>query len=411
MPGRWVAPIITGLVVAFALVGSQLQVLTGNQRLQLETRAPVLYQIFSPFSRTLDGLTLLSVPQTIAVWVTIALMWFLIRMPKKGWKSWTVRLVSLLAVVAIVEAAVAYLPRPMLALASADPDDVIVDFHSHTGYSHDVRKSFTLTDALRWHEAGGFDITWITDHVKFSAKPEITMSNPQRAGDGTSLLLGVEGRYHKIMSTIMLGLDQRDSILLNKRGNLLPGTPVSGVGPVTIVATPNRNLDSVTTQSLDSLEHFVALELLDAAPRGLGQFDKEEPRLRELAALRDFTLVAASNNHGFGRAVAAWNIVHVRGWKNMSPYAVGDSILGILRNHRSRDVTIVARTRPHTYGLSLPLTLPVLFYSITAGIGWREAISWIIWIAIITALVEAVPLMRKSSELDAAPTRRRPRLG
>src|SRR4029079_7180802 len=103
----------------------------------------------------------------------------------------------------------------------------------------DVRKTFTVDAARAWHRSGGFDIAWITDHVSFKAVPRATTTNPKTAGEGTSLLVGVEGRYHKIISTIMLDLDQRDSALLNKRGNLLAGIPASGRGPVTIVAIPH----------------------------------------------------------------------------------------------------------------------------------------------------------------------------
>ena len=58
--------------------------------------------------------------------------------------------------------------RPMLALAGADPRDIVVDFHSHTNVSHDVRdtwmRGFDTEANLRWHTRAGFDATFITDH-------------------------------------------------------------------------------------------------------------------------------------------------------------------------------------------------------------------------------------------------------
>jgi hypothetical protein len=377
----WPAIALLALVWGFALGAAPFAIVSGNHALRFEVAAPGLYVLFSPISRTLDGLTLLSVPQTIALWITVAIVTLLVK-PRTQWKPIAKRLGILILAIAVLEAAVAYAPRPMLALSAKNPDDVLVDFHSHTGFSHDVRKSFTVADALAWHRGGGFDIAWITDHVKFDAERFLPAVNPPRAGMGTSLLVGVEGRYHKIMSTIMLGLDSRDTALLNKRGNLLPGQPARGRAPVTIVATPNRNLDSVTVQSLDSLPHFVALELIDAAPRGLGQFDRDEAKLRRMADSLNFTLVAASNNHGFGRAVAAWNAVTLPGWRSMSPDSAGSAIEDLLRNHRRDAVTIVARNRPHTHGATLVLTLPVFLYSITAGMGGMEAIAWTAWIVV-----------------------------
>jgi hypothetical protein len=346
---------------------------------------PTLYVVTSPASRLLDSLTLLSNPHSIAALLSIAIIVVIVLSTSRatrarGW--WIKRIVSLIVIIALIEAAVAFLPRPMAKLRVSDPNVVVVDLHSHTGASHDVRKSFDASDNRDWHEAGGFNAAWITDHVKFDGAVAGRARNPARAGDGLSILTGVEGRYHKIMSTIMLGLDERDTALLNKRGNLLPGSAASGRPPYTIVALPNRNLDSVTAASLDSIPHFAAIELIDAAPRGLGQFDKEEERIRDLARDRHLTLVAASNNHGFGRAVAAWNLVSVPGWRDLSSNALATGIENSLRQSQP---IIVMRTRPRTHGASLPLTLPVISYQTLRSLTVVERVSWLLWIWILFA--------------------------
>ena len=359
---------------------------------------PVAYIVSSPLSRTLDALTLLSNPQSIAALVTAALIvvvWLALSGDKnKTWKWWTLRIAALIVVMALIEGAVAFLPRPMARLHVDDSSIVVFDVHSHTGSSHDVRKSFDAEDNRAWHSGGGFNAAWITDHVKFDAAVDARSRNPKRAGDGVSLLTGVEGRYHKIMSTIMLGLDERDTLLLNKRGNLLPGTPARGRGPFTIVALPNRNLDSVTLASLDSVEHFAALELVDAAPRGLGQFDREEPRIRNLASRLRLTLVAASNNHGFGRAVAAWNLVSMPGWQDLTPEELANQLEEKLRLSQPG---IVVRTRPRAYGVALPFTLPVVAYQTLGSLTMAERVSWIVWIWGIVLLLRLNPAAARSS--------------
>ena len=341
---------------------------------------PTAYVLTSPLSRTLDALTLLSNQQSIATFVTVAVIAILclaFSQKSKTWKWWTARVALLVAIMAAVEGAVAFLPRPMARLHVADPNVVVVDFHSHTGASHDVRKSFGVEDNRDWHASAGFNAAWITDHVKFDAAVAARSKNPERAGDGVSLLTGVEGRYHKIMSTIMLGLDERDTALLNKRGNLLEGSPSRGSGPYTIVALPNRNLDSVTLASLDSVPHFAAIDLIDAAPRGLGQFDREELRIRNLAAQLQLKLVAASNNHGFGRAAAAWNLIGIPGWQNLAPEQLATLIEERIRQ---RSPGIVMRTRPRTHDASLPFTLPVIAYQTLGSLTFPERISWLVWI-------------------------------
>lgn len=358
---------------------------------------PSAYVATSPLSRILDALTLLSNPQSIAVFVTFAALVFGWQWLAHGgvtWRVWIARLTSLIAIVAIIEAAVAFAPRPMARLTSANPDFVVVDFHSHTGASHDVRKSVSAQDNREWHAASGFNAAYVTDHVAFDGAVEARPGNPRVAGGGVSLLTGVEGRYHKIMSTIMLGLDERDAKLLNKRGNLLPGTFARGTGPLTIVALPNRNLDSVTVQSLDSIPHFAAIELIDAAPRGLGQFDGEEDRIRSLASQLHLTLVAASNNHGYGRAVAAWNAIELKGWHSLTPEQLASSLE---QSIRSSDVQIVMRTRPRTHDASLLFTLPSIVYLTLASLTNPERVSWLAWIWTISAVVVFFKPRRPSS--------------
>lgn len=377
-------------------------VIAGDRSIQPVLVVPAWYVITSPFSRILDGLTLLSIPQTIAIWISVAILLVItaaLNRARSGLRWWSYRLIALAIVVALVEAAVAFVPRPMARLRVDDPELAVVDFHSHTGFSHDVRKSFSVDDNRRWHESGGFDIAWITDHVRFGAEQRARESNPRVAGESTSLLVGVEGRYHRIISTVMLGLDARDSALLNKRGNLLAGVPASGRTPITIVAIPNRNLDSVTAASLDSTPHFVALELIDAAPRGLGQFDREEEKLRGMASALHLTLVAATNNHGFGRAVAGWNVIRIPEWRSITPDSAGIAIESLLRDRSQERISIVARNRPRNHDLSLPLTLPVLLLQIFGALSAPERVSWVMWIWGIALLIK---LRRTSAAADSA---------
>jgi hypothetical protein len=284
----------------------------------------------------------------------------------------------------------------MAALTVRDPEVVRVDFHSHTGTSHDVRKSFTAEKNREWHRAGGFDIAYVTDHVKFDGAEAGFAQNPARAGDGVSLAIGMEGRYHKIMSTIVLGMTSIDAPFLDKRGNILSAALKSPRPLTTIIAIPNRNLDSLTMNILDStvaLPNLSAIELVDAAPRGLAQLDRDEAKIRKLAGDLRLALVAASNNHGYGRTVAGWNLMRISGWRSMSPDAVASAIETQLRTSRG-PVRIVHRSRPSLTGYEAAATLPVVAYQVIGGLGLAERISWIAWILGISAITFAIQRRR-----------------
>jgi hypothetical protein len=359
---------------------------------------PAWYVVLSPLSRLLDALSILSTAQSIAVFVSVAALAavFTLARQSSGRRSAPARVAIALAVtiiaLAAIEAAVVFAPRPMAQLRSSDPDVMIVDFHSHTGASHDVRKSFTHEDNRDWHRGAGFHVGYISDHVKFDGAVAARAGNPARAGDGTSLLTAVEGRYHRIMSTIVFGLTERDTALLNKRGNVLSHATASGRPPVSIIALPNRNLDSVTAGILDSLENFRAIELVDAAPRGLAQLDREEEKVREIASRLGLVLVAASNNHGWGRTAAAWNLVRVPGWRALPPEEAGLKIEDRLRAADSSSISIVRRLRPSVHGPEVVATLPIVLYQSVATLTGAERLVWILWLWSLAL----VPLARRS---------------
>jgi hypothetical protein len=280
----------------------------------------------------------------------------------------------------------------MAALRASDPDLVRIDFHSHSGTSHDVRKSFSVEDNRAWHRDGGFDIAYVTDHVKFAGGEEGERRNPKRAGDGASIITGMEGRYHKIMSTIVLGITSADTALLDKRGNILPGDKKSPRPYVTIIAIPNRNLDSLSRAILDStvaLPNLRAIELIDAAPRGLAQLDREEAKIRRIAAELNLALIAASNNHGWGRTVAGWNLMTLPDWQSMPPDTVASRLESALIANRG-PVKVVHRTRPSLHGVVVAATLPVVAYQTLGTLTIPERLSWIAWIWLL-ALVSLFP--------------------
>ena len=363
---------------------------------------PASYVAMSPVSRTLDALSLLSVPQTVWLFVFVALVVVaaIIATKKKSVRRLPARIaigVGLVILsVAVLEASVILLPRPMANLRVSDPQVLRIDFHSHTQDSRDANQSFTPERNREWHKSGGFDVAYISDHVRFAGAAAAMKKNPAKAGDSLVILSAVEGRYHKILSTVMLRLVQADTAVLDSKGHLHEGMPSNGTTPVTIVAIPNGNIDSVTAESLDSLPHFAAMELVDAAPRGLGQLDKEEEKIRRIAADRHLILVSSSNNHGWGRTVAAWNLMTIPAWRLLTPDSLALMIEKPFRERQLDAVTIVKRLRPRTAGLSAPLTLPVVLYQTVGSLTTAERGVWLVWI---WAIALAASLLRPRSRV------------
>ncbi|MEO7368997.1 MAG: hypothetical protein ABIZ36_13660 [Gemmatimonadaceae bacterium] len=360
---------------------------------------PKSYVAMSPVSRVLDALSLLSIPQTIWLFVGVALVVIGTIIATRGRSrrrlavSLAIGIGLVIVAIAILEVSLILIPRPMANLGVTDPETLRIDFHSHTNVSKDANQRFTPDDNREWHKAGGFDVAYISDHVRFAGAADAIRKNPARAGDSLTVLSAVEGRYHKILSTVMLRLVQSDTSVLDGKGHLHEGTPSIGKTPVTIVAIPNGNIDSVSAESLDSLPHFAGMELVDAAPRGLGQLDREEDKIRRIASDRHLLLVSSSNNHGWGRTVAAWNLMTIPGWRAVTPDSLAVLIEKPFRERQTNAVTIVKRLRPRNYGLYLPLTLPVMLYQTIGSLTIAERGIWLLWIWAI-ALVQ--PLLKRT---------------
>ncbi|HET6764219.1 MAG TPA: hypothetical protein VFH27_11125, partial [Longimicrobiaceae bacterium] len=174
-----------------------------------ELRRSGAYLALAPFSDLADAISLLTVRQHIALLVTILALFAVWRIARRGrTASATVArrvgrevlgLVGVFAAVLAFYAAAILLPRPMAALALGDADELAVEFHAHTEFSHDGRAGLTPERVRQWHAASGFHAAYITDHRTLRGAAGGLRGNPARAGDGTSLFSGIElisGKLH-----------------------------------------------------------------------------------------------------------------------------------------------------------------------------------------------------------------------
>ena len=101
---------------------------------------PVWHLIFTPFCSTADYLTLLSLKQAELFCAYLFILLFVLLAMRRA-------LIGIGLFMVYVAWAI-LVPRPMGRLMAQDPDILLIDFHSHTQYSHDGRPSFTPALAL-----------------------------------------------------------------------------------------------------------------------------------------------------------------------------------------------------------------------------------------------------------------------
>ena len=355
---------------------------------------PAGYLILAPISNVLDTLTLMSLHQHVAFVITIVVLygiwWWLVgraalrtALPARRALRELARIGVGFVVLLAIYASAAVLPRPMARL-EASIDVMAVDFHAHTRFSHDGRPDWTPEDVRRWHHDAGFDVAFITDHRTFEGARDAWANNPTSAGRGTVLLPAIEvvwkGEHVNVLDADrmyrgMLNETLRD---VDDQGLTLMSM-VPGAEPVLIETLPG-DLSKVQTASGRGRAGVRAIEIVDGAPRGLGQTRAERVRILQLADSTNLALVAGSDSHGWGHTAAGWTLMSIPQWRSISPDALSKSIATVLRNEGRGATRVVARYVADTdTGIALPFSAPLVGWGMLRALSTDERIVWLAW--------------------------------
>ena len=382
---------------------------------------PLGYLLGAPLFGIWDGLSLLTVSQHYAVLATLVGLYvarrvYAVRTGRRelaadpttaeevAHPGFSVMLATLellgavgflIALLAFFAAAV-FLPRPMVAVRLDSPDLLAVDFHSHTNHSHDGWARFTAARNRAWHEGGGFDAAYVTDHYTWGGVDDAAPANPSRAGERTVLLSGMEVRLRNRHVNILGDRDRYVFALDSTWHHLDPDSIAAarerGGKPATMLYTIPGRLDRIVPLGSGSPAGVVGVELSDGAPRGLEQVRAERAEILAIADSMDLAVVAGANLHGWGRTVAAWSVMRVPGWREMSPDQLGRAIEAVLHRDRRRAVTVVERRMPYHDGsrAGMAATVPWLLWKHFRMLTVAERGSWIAWIVIVVMARKAL---------------------
>lgn len=397
----YAAPVVvTLLVVAGSLFGGSALVrgATGAAASGVRLEVGWGYLAMAPVGNVLDTLSVLTLPQHFAVLATLLavfVLWRLLRSRRR--LGWGRRLLVELGVAALSLVGLAafygygmFGPRPMAALVVEDDSVVVVDVHSHTNHSHDGLRWFDAEANRAWHAAAGFHAAYVSDHRTWDGYLEAEAENPERAGEGVSLLPALEIKYAgKYASALGPPWQYRSAA----EGNVLIEDSVyrlyreTGVRPTLVLTLPS-GLEEVVASRGDTLG-YVALELNDASPRGLRQSRGDRALLLRMADSLDLALVAASNNHGWGRTAAAWTLLRIPGWRELSPDELAAAIEARFHAERRQASWVVERRIPWTdeSPVALAATVPAITWSMFGGLSVPERVSWLLWSWVLAGLL------------------------
>ncbi|HET6228442.1 MAG TPA: hypothetical protein VFE05_00105 [Longimicrobiaceae bacterium] len=368
---------------------------------------PGAYVALAPLSDVADALLLLTVRQHVAVLLTVLAIYVIWRSVHGRPRPTALRRIGreaaglamlLLAVLAVYAFAV-LVPRPVAALALDDREMVTVDFHTHTEASHDGRRGLTPEKVRDWHRRGGYDVAYVTDHRSLAGAAAGVARNPARAGEGTVLLSGIEVVTERLHLNV-LGATLADTAYFREKNvgadSIGRFRPADGSEPVVLLTIPGNLARVRPAMSID------AVEISDAAPRGLQDTQKERAGILRLANANGWALAAASDNHGWGQTAVGWSVFRIAGWRAMPPADLDHRIRAEILTRRRGAGWVLERRRIDTgpTKLGAAAALPMSAWLMLRTLSWPERISWLAWTWVLWLSASAV---RRSCRIRAEP--------
>ncbi|OGR90286.1 MAG: hypothetical protein A3J74_08770 [Elusimicrobia bacterium RIFCSPHIGHO2_02_FULL_57_9] len=346
---------------------------------------PPLHLFFTPFYSLADLVACNSATQDIAFLFYLLLGCGLIFRLKRSLKS----LALYWLLVAVFLAWAALIPHDFSGLRLNDPDILAVDFHSHTSHSWDGRATFTPARNLAWHKRAGFDAGFITDHNKTAgavdgkALSRLAWSSGQRAYaslEGEELSLHdchvvALGNSRHIDARQYLGLEGLKKFL-NEAG------AVHG-------ALPLMSLPEYWKRGWQLREDYASwgakgFEISNGAPQGANFPEDKRRTIIELCRRHNLFVAAASDNHGYGSAGCAWNLMKIPGWQALDPDQRQRAVLETLRREEFKAVRVIIRNKIEpVYGDMIWVDTPRALWRMARCWTWPQSISAFFWILLI----------------------------
>jgi predicted metal-dependent phosphoesterase TrpH len=389
--GRWRLPLFfSGLVLlsqAFPLPSPVRDAATLEWARGFHLVYPLGHIVFSPFCGIADLLTVLSVHQmyVFVAYILVLCIWFGI---KKG-PVFFVLFVAFVAWGALV-------PRPMGRLTADDPAVFLVDFHSHSQYSHDGRRSFTPEANMRWHEQQGYEAAFITDHNRIEASHaanEISKTNWTLTGYRS--LQGEEVSLQKTHLVILGNHARVDNRPYDGWYNKIR-TFVNDMhqkGFIVIASLPEYWLYHWG----DDVQDFVrwgmdGFEIINSAPKALDFPLADRLQIVELCRQHHLFMTGISDNHGYGYATATWNAVRLDDdskspWRSLSPEELERAVIRRLKRGGFAAVQVLERVKffPDV-GIGLLINPLGNLWIYWRSLQPLQSLSWMLWIWIVCFL-------------------------
>jgi len=277
-------------------------------------------------------------------------------------------------------------PLPKYSLQPENPEEILVDLHSHTTYSHEGIA--TPEENIRWHLAHGFDAWAITDHPRTlkGAKKAKEIANekyPQAViitGQEIKCYKGEQGENFLLLGADEIIDERKYGREISKITNLIH-EKYRGAGIVPHWWRKKfHTLEKLANSEVDGFEIYTA--------RALGPKESIREAIKDVCRKNNLIMLGSSNWHGWGSASHIWTSIHIANWPNLSNKEKEEAILIALRNRKIDLFKVIVYNRVEPQNKTRYLFEPLVgsFYYFSSLNGF-QVLSWIIWSIIFYSLL------------------------
>jgi len=298
---------------------------------------------------------------------------------RKAIKSWLVSLPEILTITIAIIVALVFFTWPENTIVNHNSDHVLVNFHSHTWYSHDGLAS--PQRLMQWHKRNGYQAFFLTEHNHHANTLQLVEQQRRGVLPAEPLLLcGQE--YSGSNHILLLGLT-RDFITKDMPDSTAMDSAQAHNGVAVVAhwfADKHRPAFYYVKNGAQGFEIANQAE-------GIRVEEEDFHAMVDPSRERNLLMLGGADYHGYGSVAYIWNALHIPGWRQMDAESRRITIMDILRQRDQAKITVLVYKDRESFPRRLVWLSPVFTLGgYLRSLSPAQTASWFVWVVLVWIL-------------------------
>lgn len=279
-------------------------------------------------------------------------------------------------------------PLPQNRIISQNPDEVFLDLHSHTIYSHDG--IITPERNLHWHINAGFSIWATTEHDYPGKSQKIQQELIKKKSIAAVAIPGQEVNFKKVHLNLLGIKENIDHKKYKDIADIIEDVHIQGGA----VIVPHYWAETKSPFSIKDLSKAGVDGFEIAGNANVPLTYQTQQELINLCRDKKLVMLSGTNWHGWGNFCNAWTSFNIPNWKQMDMDAREKAVLDALRNRETSRFRVLGYKQQFPVEKNYILEPFTGFLSYFTSLNIWQELSWVFWIAVIYLLIKHIKTRR-----------------